>query len=201
MKVLARQVRLDYGLTTPRVLRSDLRRIYRDKGVKIDLWPHRLKQLRGAYFYDELGATVMLVKGLPEAPMVFTMAHELKHHLTDRDAVVSYCAAKNQDEPSEIGAEVFAAELIFPEGDFISLMNEMGVQPGRCSPEDIVRLRCTSHTTLSYAGLAKRAVFLDYASASSLEGVKWVKLEEQIYGVPFYRRRLRLQSMARQYHC
>jgi len=64
------------------VLRSDLRRIYRTEGIRIDLWPYKFKGLRGAYFNDELGPTVLLAKGLPQDPMVFTMAHELKHHVS-----------------------------------------------------------------------------------------------------------------------
>src|SRR5690348_3498925 len=114
LKALAREIRSRYDLTTPRVLRSDLRRIYRDQGVAIDLWPHKLRNLRGAYIHDEHGASVMLAKGLPEDPMVFTMAHELKHHLTDSDLSLSYCDLSNEREPIEIGAEVFAAELIYP---------------------------------------------------------------------------------------
>ena len=81
MRELAGQTRAHYGLTTPRVLRSDMRRIYRDQGIHIDLWPHRMKKVRGAYFDDDLGPTVMLVKGLPADPMVFTMAHEMGHSL------------------------------------------------------------------------------------------------------------------------
>jgi hypothetical protein len=71
-------VRARFGLTSPRVLRSDLRRIYRAEGIQIDLWPHKLRKLRGAYINDEFGPTVMLAKGLPQDPMVFTMGHELK---------------------------------------------------------------------------------------------------------------------------
>jgi hypothetical protein len=40
------------------------------QGIRIDLWDHKFKRLRGAYFNDELGPTVMLCKGLPEDPMV-----------------------------------------------------------------------------------------------------------------------------------
>jgi hypothetical protein len=54
MKEMARSTRAMYGLTTPRVLKSDLRAIYRDQGIRIDLWPHRLREVRGAYFNDEL---------------------------------------------------------------------------------------------------------------------------------------------------
>jgi Zn-dependent peptidase ImmA (M78 family) len=153
LKNLARETRTGYGIASVRVLRSDLRRIYSDQGIRIDLWDHKLKNLRGAYFNDELGPTVMLSKGLPEDPMVFTMAHELKHHLADSSLSVSYCDYSNQTEPIEIGAEVFAAELIYPEFQFASDMQARGITIGGCTPELIVRLKRETRTTLSYAGL------------------------------------------------
>jgi Zn-dependent peptidase ImmA (M78 family) len=192
LKTLARDVRARFGLTTPRLLRSDLRRIYRAEGIRIDLWPYRFKGLRGAYFNDEMGPTVLLAKGLPQDPMVFTMAHELKHHLTDRGLSLSYCDASNQSNPIEIGAEIFAAELIYPDEDFAAQLARMGVQRGTCTPEILVRLKHETQTTLSYAGLAKRSEFMGFSQPGSLARVKWKKLEEQIYGPPiysFYRRR------------
>jgi Zn-dependent peptidase ImmA (M78 family) len=187
MKALARATRSKHGLTTPRVQKSHLRRIYRDEGIRIDLWPHRLKELRGAYIYDELGPTVMLAKGLPEDPMVFTMSHELKHHMVDRDVPLAFCSDRNAKQQIEIGAEVFAAELIYPEGEFAETLRSMGVEKGHCTPENIVRLKRETRTTLSYAGLAKRAVFLGYAAPDSLGKIQWKKLEEQIYGEPLYK--------------
>jgi len=157
LKKLARETRAEYGLTSARVLRSDLRRIYRDQGIRIDLWDHKFTKLRGAYFNDELGPTVMLCKSLPEDPMVFTMSHELKHHLMDSELSLSYCDSSNQSEPIEIGAEVFAAELIYPEGEFAHDLQAMGISVGGCTPEAIVRLKHDTRTTLSYAGLVKRA--------------------------------------------
>jgi Zn-dependent peptidase ImmA (M78 family) len=187
LKELARSVRDAYGLTTPRVTRSDLRRIYRDQGIKIDLWPHKFRKLRGAYFNDEDGATVMLAKGLPEDPMVFTMGHELKHHLRDAGISLSYCDPSNESEPIEIGAEVFAAELIYPEDAFAADMIARNIGFGKCTPADLVRLKRETRTTLSYTGLAKRAEFLGFSNSGALAGVKWKKLEEEIYGVPFYK--------------
>jgi Zn-dependent peptidase ImmA (M78 family) len=187
LKQLAREVRLEYGLQSARVLRSDLRRIYGDKGIRIDLWPHTLKKLRGAYFNDELGPTVMLYKALPEDPMVFTMAHELKHHLTDSGLTLSYCDPSNQSAPVEIGAEVFAAELIYPEAQFAADLDAMSIGAGNCTPEVIVRLKHETRTTLSYSGLVKRAEFLGFSQAGALQDVKWKKLEESIFGVPLYK--------------
>lgn len=197
MKALALSVRKKYGLTTPRVLRSDLRRIYRDQGIHIDLWAGKLKRLRGAYFHDDLGTTVMLQRGLPSDPMVFTMAHELKHHLVDQGVGMVYCDPSNQDQMIEIGAEVFAAELIFPEEDFAQWMEDLGVALGQCEPAHVVRLKRESRTTLSYAGLVKRAEFMGYADEGALEGVKWKKLEEEIYGEPVYKRFVRRRASAR----
>lgn len=188
MRILAREMRTRYNLTSPRVLRSDLRRVYRDQKIRIDLWPHRLREVRGAYFHDELGATVMLVKGLPEDPMVFTMAHELKHHLVDQSLPIACCSDRNANQHIEIGAEIFAAEFIYPEQDFLSELARRGVKAGECSPEALVRLKHDTRTTLSYAGLAKRATFLKLAPAGSLEKIRWKNLEEQLYGEPVYKR-------------
>lgn len=188
MKSLARETRTRYGLMTPRVLKSDMRRIFRDEKISVDLWPHRMREVRGAYFNDELGPTIMLAKNLPDDPMIFTMAHEFKHHLVDRELGIAYCSDRNVKEHIEIGAEIFAAELIFPEQDFIDALSNMGVAAGACNPETIIRLKHETRTTLSYAGLAKRAVFLGFAPQGSLDGVRWKKLEEQILGVPLYKR-------------
>jgi hypothetical protein len=187
LKKLERETRAEYGLPSARVLRSDLRRIYRDQGIKIHLWDYKLRKLRGAYFNDDLGPTVMLYKALPEDPMVFTMAHELKHHLVDTELSLSYCDPSNQSEAVEIGAEVFAAELIYPEAAFADDLQAMGISGGRCTPEAIVRLKRNTRTTLSYAGLVKRAEFLGFATPGALEGVKWKVLEESIFGPPLYK--------------
>ncbi len=188
LKVLARKERAKHGLTTPRVMLSDLRRIYRVYGIQIDLWPHKLRSLRGAYLFDECGATVMVSKHLPREPRIFTLAHELKHHLTDRDLGSSYCDASNESEPIEIGAEIFAAELIFPEQDFAEALRDMGVRVGECTPERIIYLRERTETTMSYTSLAKRAEWMGFAPRGMLQGVRWRKLAESLLGEPLYKR-------------
>jgi len=188
MKALARDVRAtpSYRLAGPRVSRSDLRRVYKDQGIKIDLWPYKLRGLRGAYFNDENGVSVMVSKTLPEDPRVFTMAHELKHHLADADRGEILCTSSNQNEMIEIGAEVFAAELLFPDALFAEALAEMGVLPGSCIPETLVHLKTRTRTTLSYAGLAKKAEFLGLACQGTFNGVKWRMLERKLYGEPIY---------------
>lgn len=190
LKRLAREVRAQNGLTSPKVLRRDLRRIYAKYGIGIDLWPYKLRNLRGAFFNDDLGPTVMLAKGLPPDPMVFTMAHELKHFLKDRDLQISYCDQSNENILIERGAEIFASEFLFPDADLISCLEARGILRGQCTASDLVRLKCETKTTLSYAGLAIKTEQLQFASNGSLTGFKgWKKLEEELYGIPFYKKR------------
>ena len=184
MKDRARTVRVEHALTTARVTLSDLRRIYKAEGIRLDLWDHFSGRLRGAYFIDALGPSVAINAKLPNDPRAFTMAHELKHHLEDRGAPISFCSSRNETEAVEIGAEVFAAELLFPEQMFLELFPSR-----RCSPKEIVDVKRTTGTTLSYTGLAKRAEFFGLVAKGSLAKVQWKKLEEEIYGVPFYKRR------------
>lgn len=184
LKTLAGQVRAEHGLQSPRVTRTDLRRIYSKCGIQVDLWPYKFKNLRGAFFCDELGMTVMLAKGLPEDPTVFTMAHELKHYFKDRDLGHSVCDLSNEDKPLEVGAEVFAAEFLFPDTDFIAHLKAMGVSVGKCSTETLVHLKRETRTTLSYAGMAIKAERLGFAPHDTVTAFKgWKKLEEQLYGV------------------
>lgn len=61
----------------------------------------------------------MLAGNLPLDPHVFTMAHELKHFLRDRQLGISYCDQSNINRSIEIGAEIFAEELIFPDQYFV----------------------------------------------------------------------------------
>ena len=193
-------MRQEFSLTTPRILKSDLRVIYRAYGIHIDLWPpkdvihpQKFRKLRGAYFFDEMGPSVMVDRYLPESPFVFTLAHELKHHLKDQGIPVACSDPANNCEPIEIGAEVFAAELIYPEIDFAQDLISLGISYGQCTPEGIVELKHQTRTTLSYTGMAKQAARLGFAARGILvnPNIHWKKLEEQRYGVPFYKYRQR----------
>ena len=197
IKNLARDVRDRYNITTPRLLKTHLRAIYIDQGIDLDLWPppylnskpHKFKKLRGAYISDKYGQSVMINRYLPYDPFVFTMAHELKHHLKDQGLALACSDPTNKSEPIEIGAEVFAAELIYPEGDFIRDLLALGIDYGQCRPDGLVQLKHDTQTTLSYAGMAKRAERLGFAGQGALVNPKnhWKKLEEQIFGKPFYK--------------
>jgi hypothetical protein len=92
-------------------------------------------------------------------------------------------------EPIEIGAEVFAAEFIFPEQEYAELLKIMGINNENFTPEALVHLKHDTKTTLSYSGLAKRAEFMGFAKEGSLtkKRIPWKKMEEKIYGIPIYK--------------
>jgi hypothetical protein len=73
----------------------------------------------------------------------------------------------------------------------VDLLNRIGVGQGSCTAEALVRLKHDTRTTLSYAGIAKRAEFLGFVEPGCLAKVPWKKLEEQLYGEPLYKRLLR----------
>ena len=181
LKALARRIRAENDLTSARVLQTDLRRIYFKYGIEIDYWPYPFKTIRGAFMCDDIGTTVMLAQNLPNDPMVFTMAHELKHYLTDRHLKVSYCEQSNITRAIEIGAEVFASELLFPDHLFVEYMNRMNVNRHQCTQLALVELKLTTRTTLSYAGLAIKAERLNYARPRSLTKLKGWRNLERLY--------------------
>jgi len=157
-----------------------------------------MKKVRGAYFVFEDGPHVMMDKSLPNEPAIFTMAHELKHHLADQELVSHEgylaCEPLTSNEMIEIGAEIFAAELIFPEAEFAAWFEIAKIGLGGCEPEHLVELKLQSRTTLSYAALAKRSEFLGFAQAGIFKNIKWKKLEESIYGEPLYKQLLRYKK-------
>lgn len=188
LRALARQVRAEHGLTSPRVLPSDLMRIYAQYGIVLDEWPYRFRHLRGAFIDDHLGTTIMIARGLPQDPMVFTMAHELKHFFRDRDLGISYCDQSNLNKSLEVGAEIFAAELLFPDRDFVAHMNMMGIRRDQCLPKTLIGLKRKTGTTLSYAGLAIKAERLGFAPAHSLTTIKTWRRLEALYSAPVAKR-------------
>ncbi len=193
LKELAREIRQKYGLATPRVLISDLRKICRVEGVTVNLWPlpgmrgDRLKNVRGLYFNEDGDPSIYLARHLPEEQQIFTLAHEIKHHLIDQGQMGSLCAGTNQQEEVEVGAEIFAAELIFPDQDFGHTLTAAGVKFGQCSAEDIIRLKHQSKTTLSFTSLGKKAMILGYSPPHALDDIRWHQLNKQIYGEPPYK--------------
>lgn len=178
MRELAQEVRARNGIEGPDVSMREMWKIYRVEGIEELYFRHGFKQLRGAYFNDENGVTVLLAGGLPDEPTIFTMAHELKHHLVDSNAGTVLCRTDEEAKRIEIGAEVFAAELIYPEKDFVyDLFRLLRGIPQSVNAEILVELKRKTNTTLSYAALAKRSLLLKLADEITYRDVRWAEVE------------------------
>ncbi|MCW7503887.1 ImmA/IrrE family metallo-endopeptidase [Leptospira paudalimensis] len=188
LKVGANKLREKYEIKLPRVLPGEIKKIMKSEGIKeINYWKD-FRDLRGAYIVDDGIPHVVVNKNLRRDQKTFTLAHELKHHLFDRNLGSLYCTNANINEQVEIGAEVFAAELLFPDQLYLYHLNEMGVTRNNFTPAHLVLLKNATDTTLSYAGLAKKAEFLQIAEKGSLCKIKWLKLRDEILGERIYRR-------------
>ena len=173
MRELALEVRARHGIYGPCVSMRDMWRIYRTVGIEQLDFRRGFKDLRGAYFNDDCGVTVMLAAGLPDEPTIFTMAHELKHHLVDCQTGTVLCGTSEQTRRIEIGAEVFASELIYPEKDFVyDLFRLLRGMPHTITPKLLLDLKRKTNTTLSYSALAKRTVLLRLANEGAFQYVR-----------------------------
>jgi Zn-dependent peptidase ImmA (M78 family) len=109
--------------------------------------------------------------------MAFTMAHELKHHLVDSD-LKPYSKWKfDQPNPIEVGADLFAAELIYPEKAFESDLARLRTRAGECPLDVILRLKKKTGTTLPYRISRERAILMGFAAANIFRVSFWQKLE------------------------
>ena len=176
MKALAAEKRAVYNVTT-------------QEGVTIDLWdvPARI---RGAYMCDDGDPSVLINRNLPKEPRVFAMVHELKHHYCDRRAIANgqiKCGDYNANEAIEIGAEIFAAEFIFPEAEFLRAVENEGIEAGKCMAEDVVSLKHSCGAPVSYKFLRKRLEWFEIIEPKRFAKVQFQKLEEQLYGLPIYK--------------
>jgi len=190
MKALARTTRQKHHVATSHFGLREMRAIYRQEGIKLDLWPHRMKKVRAAYFLEDGQACVLLKKSMkPVEPRLFALAHELKHHLVDQELAKTRrleCAVDfGSRSPIEIGAEVFAAEFIFPEEEFTAWVDgELGARP--CVPDEIVQLKRRSPAKISYAFLVKRLERMGRVRGGQFKDFQFLKHEYGLYGIPFY---------------
>lgn len=187
---LALEKRVAYGVTTDSLNLLVMQRIYRDEGIKLDRCDVKSRRIRAAYFCDDGDCSVLLNKNLPREPRLFAMAHELKHHLVDREQIASgriQCGDYNAHEVTEIGAEVFAAEFIYPEDEMRALLTQLGITAATCSAKTIVEFRRTCPAVVSYAFVVKRFEWYGLCAAGDFKKVRFQKLEEQLFGKPFYK--------------
>lgn len=93
----------------------------------------------------------------------------------------------NRNEFIEKSAEAFAAEFIYPEAEMRALAASMGVNALTCSKEKIVEFKRGCQACVSYTFIVKRFERFGFSSRGAYAGVQFQKLEEEIYGTPFYR--------------
>jgi Zn-dependent peptidase ImmA (M78 family) len=194
MQALANGIREKHGVSTDSLGLSKMRSIYIQEGIKLDLWPHKMKRVRAAYLIEEGQAYVLLNKSIkPVEPRLFALAHELKHHLTDQELAKKNLLGCTTDFASrsaiEIGAELFAAEFIFPLEEFRAWVAScLGSAP--CGADEIVQLTRQSPAKISYAFLVKRLEWMGMVARGEFSKFQFVKHEHRLYGLPFYLRRL-----------
>ncbi len=195
MKALARTKRDEYAVTTATIGLASVRDIYRDEGIKLAKSPHKLRKLRAAYLLID-GEPHVLVNGrLPLEPRLFAECHELKHHYVDqhlaRDGSLACQDVAWDSAPvEEVGAEVFAAEFIFPEAEFDDLIKQLGMTNSAWIIDQVIELKRLCPAPVSYQFLVKRLEWFRLIGAGQFDGVKWKVREEEIYGPPLYKRLL-----------
>lgn len=191
---LAHEKRVLHGVRTEAFGLMEVRKIYKTEGIRIDYWslPYKLKAL---YMCADGDCSVAIQKSLPHEPKLFALVHELKHHYRDREALgsgVIYCGDYNANELIEKGAEVFAAEFIYPEREFSEDLVTFGVMVWKA--ENVVHLKRSCKAKVSYRFLCKRLERLGLIPVGHFSGVQFQKLEDQLFGIPFYRRHRRRQA-------
>lgn len=189
MRELAKEKRILYGITTNSLNLTVIQRIYKAEGITIDRWDIKGRKLKAAYFCDG-DCSVLINKNLPREPKLFALVHELKHHYVDQESILSgeiRCGDYNANEVTEKGAEVFAAEFIYPESEMRELSCSLAIQTGTCTPEKIVEFKRSCPAVVSYQFLVKRFEWFSFITPGAYKKVQFVKLEEQIYGPPIYK--------------
>ena len=171
-------------------LRMRLTGIYREEGIKIDRWDLKSSRIRAVYFCDNDDRSVMVNKNLPVVPKLFSLVHELKHHYRDQRIIQSgkiHCGDYNANQVIEIGAEVFAAEFIYPENEMRGLIQQLDIKGQNNKPEKVVEFKRACLAPISYQFIVKRFERFGLCSRGSYKGVRFQQLEEAHFGMPIYK--------------
>jgi Zn-dependent peptidase ImmA (M78 family) len=167
-----------------------MQNIYRAEGISIDRRKLTGNRIRAAYYCDDNDCSVLVEKALPKEPKLFALAHELKHHYMDRQQITDgeiECGDYNAHEVIEKGAEVFAAEFIYPEAEMLQLIGEMRITNLTCTAEKVVEFKRECRACVSYTFIVKRFTRFGLCQRGVFDKVKFTQLEEQLFGVPIYK--------------
>jgi Zn-dependent peptidase ImmA (M78 family) len=196
LKAMAREKRGHHAVRTHSFGLREVRKIYKNEGIRIDPWPLPPK-IKAMYMCADGDFSVAVQRKLPDEPKLFALVHELKHHYVDQAAIENgmvLCGDYNQNELIEKGAEVFAAEFIYPEAEFAELANSL--KNSRWQAENIVHLKRRISAKVSYTFIRKRLERLGLIVRGEFDHVKFQKLEEQMFGLPFWKARARRRAIA-----
>jgi hypothetical protein len=189
MKALARLKRTHYGVNTAAFGLRELRKIYKAESISLDSWPLPRK-IKALYMCDGGDCSVAVHKTLPAVPKLFALVHELKHHYCDQEAIGSglvHCGDYVRNARIEIGAEVFAAEFIYPESDFAQDIRGQGIAVWQ--DRDVVTFKRQCTANISYQFICKRLERLRLIAPGQFDKTQFQKLEDNMFGLPFYRQR------------
>ena len=189
MRQLALEKREEYKITTASLNLTNVRKIYKAEGIRIDSWDIKGRKIKAAYFCDDTDCSVLVNKNLPRIPRLFALVHELKHHYIDQESIRGgklQCGDYNQNRIIEKGAELFAAEFIYPEDEMSQLAEQLNIWRGTCTPEKIVEFKRTCPAKVSYLFLTKRFEWFNFIEKDAYKKIQFQKLEQSLYGLPFY---------------
>lgn len=190
-RILAQAKRAEHCVITDTLNLLVMQKIYKAEGITLDRRKLKGNRLKAAYYCDEGVCSVLVNTTLPREPRLFAMTHELKHHYMDQEQIRQgqiECGDYNANELIEKGAEVFAAEFIYPEQEMRQLLGQMQITNTNCTAESIVDLKRACNACVSYTFLVKRLARFGICENNSFKGTKFTKLEEEMYGLPIHKR-------------
>lgn len=92
---------------------------------------------------------------------------------------------------------MFAAEFIYPETEMRELIGQLGITNQNCGAEAVVRLKRECNACVSYTFLVKRLEWFGLCARGAFNKVQFTKVEEELYGVPIYKRESFKRARAR----
>ena len=188
LKELARTKRKFHNVDTSSFGLREMRKIYKSENITIDYRPLSYK-IKALYMCDDEHHSVAIKKTLPDQPKLFALAHELKHHYRDQELLKDgdiQCGDFNKSDIIEVGAEVFAAEFMYPEAEFKDDTLSSGIKDW--TKEAIVKFKRNCKAKVSYQFILKRLEYLSLINLHQFKGVQFQKLEDSLYGAPYHRR-------------
>lgn len=189
MKALALRKRLEFNIDSRKLDLNVIKRIYKAEEIILDYRELKSRRIRAAYFCDDIDCSVLSNSTLPRIPRMFSLIHELKHHFVDRDKIINgeiVCGDYNENKTIEVGAEIFAAEFIYPEAEMLADCQKFGINCNNCTKENVVNFKRYCKVPISYMFLEKRFEFFNFILKGEFKDVQFQKLEESMFP-PIYK--------------